>query len=339
MSIGDVNSTERGSGARFNTGKPPMDLVPLRAVAAYYRGPFVSEERRAYIAALDAIGRYQAGGGIECLIDAFQSLGNGWIECAMVFDYGRRKYSQRGDCICSAGNAARKMSNGFTSTATKATNNASHSGVCARVATTETSSSATRATENGKQPITESGLSDQRIVSAREHQNASAAHSVDWMSHTRKTHAIDASSASTDSRESSTTPLCEPAAPFAEGVIGCESTTATSEETCAEHYAIPAILALDLSRGLSNGLNAHSPTCGVHKVVPNTGAWNWAKGMAWSVPIACAARHLMAMLAGEVLDAESKLPHRGHVFCNLVMLFTYASTFVEGDDRPKGMLQ
>lgn len=160
MSIGDINSTERGSGARFNTGKPPMELIPLRAIAAYYRGPFVTDERLGYIVALDALGRYQAGGGIQCIVDAFQALGNGWAECAQVFDYGKRKYA----------------------------------------------------------------------------------------------------------------------------------------------------------------------------------AWNWAKGMAWSVPIACAARHLMAMLAGEILDSESKLAHRGHVFCNLVMLFTYATTFVEGDDRPKGML-
>jgi hypothetical protein len=29
MSIGDVNSDERGSGARFNSGKPRLDLVPI----------------------------------------------------------------------------------------------------------------------------------------------------------------------------------------------------------------------------------------------------------------------------------------------------------------------
>jgi len=28
MSIGDVNSTERGSGARFNDGKPAFELIP-----------------------------------------------------------------------------------------------------------------------------------------------------------------------------------------------------------------------------------------------------------------------------------------------------------------------
>jgi hypothetical protein len=157
MSIGDIASTERGSGARFNTGKAPVELIPLRAMAAYYRGPYVTDERLGMIAALDALGRFQEGGGVDCLIDASKALGNGWTDCAQVFDYGRRKYAE----------------------------------------------------------------------------------------------------------------------------------------------------------------------------------WNWAKGMAWSVPIACAARHLMAMLAGEVLDHESKLPHRGHVFCNLVMLHTYTRTYLAGDDRPK----
>lgn len=63
-------------------------------------------------------------------------------------------------------------------------------------------------------------------------------------------------------------------------------------------------------------------------------AWNWAKGFNWSVVIDSAARHLMAMSKGEVLDPESGLPHRGHVMCNLVMLATFELTHLEGDDRP-----
>lgn len=63
-------------------------------------------------------------------------------------------------------------------------------------------------------------------------------------------------------------------------------------------------------------------------------AWNWSKGMPWSVPIGCIARHIRAMLRGEYIDPESNLPHIGHVFCNLVMLLVYIETFPEGDDRP-----
>ncbi len=67
-------------------------------------------------------------------------------------------------------------------------------------------------------------------------------------------------------------------------------------------------------------------------------AWNWAKGMAWSIPLACAGRHLLAMSRGERTDPESGEPHHGHVRCNVVMLLTYASTFPEGDDRPPAEL-
>jgi hypothetical protein len=60
--------------------------------------------------------------------------------------------------------------------------------------------------------------------------------------------------------------------------------------------------------------------------------------MAWSIPIACIARHLDKMRLGQVNDDESGLPHRGHILCNLVMLLTYQKNFLEGDDRPKEWL-
>lgn len=63
--------------------------------------------------------------------------------------------------------------------------------------------------------------------------------------------------------------------------------------------------------------------------------WNWAKGMPWSVPIACAARHLLyGPMAEQENDAESGLSHRGHFLCNIVMLLTFVRTYAEGDDRP-----
>ncbi len=64
-------------------------------------------------------------------------------------------------------------------------------------------------------------------------------------------------------------------------------------------------------------------------------AWNWAKGFQWSVPLACAVRHLLSMIEGETTDPESSEPHRGHVFCNVAMLLTFHSTYREGDDRPR----
>lgn len=63
-------------------------------------------------------------------------------------------------------------------------------------------------------------------------------------------------------------------------------------------------------------------------------AWNWAKGMPWSVPLACALRHLSAWQRGEDVDEESGMPHLAHVMCNIRMLTLYTKTYPEGDDRP-----
>ena len=68
-------------------------------------------------------------------------------------------------------------------------------------------------------------------------------------------------------------------------------------------------------------------------------AWNWAKGMPWSVPLACLLRHLAAWQRGEENDLETGLPHLAHAMCNLRMLTLYAKTYQAGDDRPKEWLK
>lgn len=164
--IGDINSTAAGSGARYNAGKPALDLVPLWMLADYYggldyRGVATATEYNCALHCLRALGLFQAREGDQYLLEALHGLGNYWDECAKVFDFGRRKYSE----------------------------------------------------------------------------------------------------------------------------------------------------------------------------------WNWAKGMPWSVPIGCAARHLKAILEGKPDDEDSGLPHAGHVYCNLVMLLQYTKTYREGDDRPpQGLL-
>lgn len=66
-------------------------------------------------------------------------------------------------------------------------------------------------------------------------------------------------------------------------------------------------------------------------------AWNWAKGMAWSIPIACIGRHYLKVIGGEAADAESGLMHEAHIMCNVVMLLWYIENYPEGDDRFKGV--
>lgn len=62
-------------------------------------------------------------------------------------------------------------------------------------------------------------------------------------------------------------------------------------------------------------------------------AWNWAKGQAWSIPLGCALRHIVfGTLNGQDLDAESGLPHRGHIACNIVMLLWFIGHYSEGCD-------
>lgn len=63
-------------------------------------------------------------------------------------------------------------------------------------------------------------------------------------------------------------------------------------------------------------------------------AWNWAKGMAWSVPIGCIIRHAIAVLQGEEIDPESGQTHIGHISCNLQMLAHFQKYYTQGDDRP-----
>lgn len=63
-------------------------------------------------------------------------------------------------------------------------------------------------------------------------------------------------------------------------------------------------------------------------------AWNWAKGMPWSVPTGCILRHSLAILNGERTDPESGCSHLGHIFCNILMLIHYVKNYPEGDDRP-----
>lgn len=154
--IGDVTSDQPGTAARYNVGKAPFELVPLRSLVSFYeRSAAENNEAQSAVMALECLAEWQAGNGPEWLTNALLMLGDGWVECAEVFAYGRKKYA----------------------------------------------------------------------------------------------------------------------------------------------------------------------------------AWNWAKGFEWSVPLACATRHLLAIIGGETTDPESSKTHRGHVYCNVVMLQTFVRTYPQGDDR------
>ena len=162
MTIGDITSTARGTGARFNSGKPPLELIPGQIIAMIEEYPWVNVGLPAWTTALKHLGEFQwrqesDRRNLAKAFSAVTGLGEPWHECAQVFDYGRAKYA----------------------------------------------------------------------------------------------------------------------------------------------------------------------------------AWNWTKGMPWSVPLGCAMRHALAAHRGEELDPESGLPHRGHFVCNLVMLAWFLEHYPEGDDRPR----
>jgi len=63
-------------------------------------------------------------------------------------------------------------------------------------------------------------------------------------------------------------------------------------------------------------------------------AWNWAKGMPWSVCVGCIVRHLHQMDLGKETDHESGCSHRGHVACNVLFLMHYNLYYPQGNDLP-----
>jgi len=157
MTVGDINSTEKGSGARFNTGKPDMSLIPLEILAGSY--VYSWENSSDLDKAVGLVGVFQMGGESLYLYEALDHLKDHFPDCAKVFEYGKKKYA----------------------------------------------------------------------------------------------------------------------------------------------------------------------------------AWNWAKGMAWSIPIACIGRHYLAIKNGQEIDEESGHSHIGHILCNIVMLCWYFEHYEEGDDRFKGV--
>ena len=161
MSIGDINSDAKGSGARFNSGKPDLSLLPLGMLSEALRNIYLVEGNEDNLSALKSLGQFQGDHSACSLHTALWLLGDHWNDCAKVFTFGAKKYK----------------------------------------------------------------------------------------------------------------------------------------------------------------------------------AFNWAKGMPWSVPLACAARHLKKIIEGEEIDPESGELHVGHVFCNIVMLLHYIDKYPEGNDLPpKGLL-
>ena len=90
----------------------------------------------------------------------------------------------------------------------------------------------------------------------------------------------------------------------------------------------------------SYGYSELDATCRVFTLgAEKYNAFNWMKGMPWSVCIGCIHRHILKQFAMlEELDDESGEPHIAHVICNLHMLLFYMDNFKEGNDLPASVV-
>lgn len=102
--VGDVQSHEPGSGARFNAGKVTFDLLPLLPLMRWLEffnpgGPHAPSDMNARVGrVLYEVARWQAGEDMA-LYHALAATGAATLEdfadCARVFDWGRRvKYKE-----------------------------------------------------------------------------------------------------------------------------------------------------------------------------------------------------------------------------------------------------
>lgn len=104
--VGDVNGKERGSAARFNSGKMRYDLLDIEVLIDSLRMELGESE---YISVLDSLAKFQHGGSSKDLIESARTLSEltseywerdnncigfiPWNQCAEVFEYGAKKYS------------------------------------------------------------------------------------------------------------------------------------------------------------------------------------------------------------------------------------------------------
>lgn len=99
--LGDINSSEPGTGARFNAGKPPLHLIPLGIISSWMtlrrsRGEGTNKDN--FQLALAMLGLFQTRAdhmpSRTLLVICMDELGADWYECAQVFGYGRKKYAE-----------------------------------------------------------------------------------------------------------------------------------------------------------------------------------------------------------------------------------------------------
>lgn len=99
--IGDIESSSRGTAARYNAGKPPLDLLPLYMVVETINQTEVltaDKSKQLVIGVLNSVSEFQKSGDPKFIKNAIFMCNNHWVDCANVFGYGAKKYASWNWC-------------------------------------------------------------------------------------------------------------------------------------------------------------------------------------------------------------------------------------------------
>ena len=352
MSIGDVTSPERGSGARYNDGKPPMELIPLRALypAAYVFGYGTNK----YDASLliddpfDWLELLWQRGGVSCVekAPAWLALSESLI-ATLTAHTVRRGYATRATQKSTGENDTPQSAATTTGPGSSETTPASG---FARHVTTAILKTAILSTARSSSPTSENGGAGTETDSTRT--TASEPPAPKYGPDKEPSPGSD-DSPSTGSLLKTLSKFLpdKTAAEYATDLTQIDTagtlTTAMKQALFGASSVVSAIEDWGCSEIIEQDLKLQSPTSIRLSLPEKTEAgwrfgnpgWNWAKGMRWSVPLGCMQRHMAAIQAGELLDPESGLPHVGHLLCNALMLSHFMMHFPELNDLPAQLTQ
>lgn len=91
--VGDLHSDKKGTAARYNSGKPRTDLLPLYMVVESVDATNFNQYQLDALESLKHIAMFQSSGEELHIDAALRVLSKYWAECANAFGYGAIKYA------------------------------------------------------------------------------------------------------------------------------------------------------------------------------------------------------------------------------------------------------
>lgn len=91
--VGDLHSDKKGTAARFNGGKPRVDLLPLYMVVQTIDSSNFNQHQNHALETLHEVARFQGSGDESYIDNAMKILSPYWTDCAEAFGYGAKKYA------------------------------------------------------------------------------------------------------------------------------------------------------------------------------------------------------------------------------------------------------